>query len=232
MQNERVRHIMTEAVVWIDVGEPVVEVLRIFANYPVHHLPVVDGAEVKGMLSSADMLKLEHFIPKSGIQGSAALLNERFKVDTLMRRPVITAKLDDTIAEAASRMVTHGVHALPVVNDGNKLVGIVTTTDVMQALLHGIGIKPVAARPDASHKLTDMEMRHAIEAAKSAMLNGAAAEGIEAALLHLRERNVLLESLRADVARYLRGGHDLHLHARLLKNLDQLHQQTELSTPL
>jgi hypothetical protein len=55
---------------------------------------------------------------------------------------------------------------------------------------------------------------------------------IAAAMLHLHERNILLESLREDVARYLRGGHDQHLHARLLKNLDQLNRQTDLSTLL
>jgi CBS domain-containing protein len=58
-----------------------------------------------------------------------------------MRSPVVTAGLDDTIADAASRMVTHAVHSLPVVDESNHLLGIVTTTDIMQALLHGIGLK-------------------------------------------------------------------------------------------
>jgi CBS domain-containing protein len=232
MQNERVRHIMTEAVVWIDVGQPISEVLRLFAHYPVHHLPVVDAGEVKGMLSSADMLNLKHFIPKSGAQGSAALLNERFKVDMIMRRPVITAQPDDMISDAASLMATHGIHALPVVNDSNKLVGIVTTTDIMQALLHGIGIKPAPAERDAQRSLTELQMRHAVEAARSATRSGADEDGIAAAMLQLHERNILLEALREDMARYLRGGHDQHLHARLLKGLDQLKRQSELSAPL
>lgn len=230
--NERVRHIMTEAVVWIDVHEPITEALRLFADYPLHHLPVVDDGELKGMLSSADMLKLEHFIPKSGVQGSAALLNERFKVAVLMRRPVITAELDDTIADAASRMATRGIHALPVVNDNYKLVGIVTTTDIIQALLNGIGVETAPAQAAAQRALSDLEMHHAIEAAKSATLKGADADGIAAAVLQLQERNVLLESLREDVARYLHGGQDHQLHARLLKTLDRLKGQTGLAAPL
>jgi CBS-domain-containing membrane protein len=59
MLDERVRHIMTEAVRSIGVHEPITEALRFFANYPLHHLPVVDGSELKGVVSSADMLELE-----------------------------------------------------------------------------------------------------------------------------------------------------------------------------
>jgi predicted transcriptional regulator len=41
VQDVRIRHIMTQAVLSVSVSEPVTEVLRLFANYPVHHLPVV-----------------------------------------------------------------------------------------------------------------------------------------------------------------------------------------------
>jgi CBS domain-containing protein len=43
MQDEHVRHIMTAAVLSIDVGESITEAMRLFASYPAHHLPVVDG---------------------------------------------------------------------------------------------------------------------------------------------------------------------------------------------
>ena len=231
MQNERVRHIMSEAVVWIDVDDPVSEMLRMFANFPVHHLPVVDESGVKGMLSTADVLKLEHFMPRTQGQGSAALLNERFKISAIMRSPAITAQLDDTIADAVARMVMHGIHALPVVNETNKLVGIVTTTDIMQALLHGIGIKRAEAN-EAKRGPSDQAMRRAIAAAQAALQKGTDTDGVAASMLHLHERNVLLEGLREDVARYLHGGQDQQLHTRLLKNLGHLNRQSELSAPL
>jgi acetoin utilization protein AcuB len=170
MRDERVRHIMTEAVLSIGLHEPVTEVMRLFASYPLHHLPVVDGLQLKGMLSSADMLKLEYFLPKSGIKGSAALWSDRFSVQTLMRWPVFTAKPDDTIADAASRMATNGVHALPVINENGDLLGIVTTTDVMQALLHGIGLKPKLEQHEARRRPGELEMRPAIQSAESATL--------------------------------------------------------------
>ena len=234
MKDERVRHIMTEAVYSIGVHQPITEALRLFSAHPIHHLPVVDGLELKGMLSTADVLKLEYFLPKSGTQASAALLNDRFRIDTMMRRPVITAGPDVTIADAASRMETHGIHALPVVNENNRLLGIVTTTDIMQALLHGIGLKLRPEQHDEKTAPTELEMRRAIEAAESATLQGTDADGVAAALLFLRERNAMLEALRQDVARYLHG-EDARLHARLVKHIERLGQtgqRIELSIPL
>lgn len=228
MQQEHVRRIMSEAVLSIGVHEPVAEALRLFAGYPLHHLPVVDESGVIGMLSSADMLKLEHFIPRSGSQAAAAILNDRFPIEKLMRRPVISARPDDTIADAAASMATHGIHALPVVNEDNRLVGIVTTTDIVGALLHGIRPRPGPELCTTRRQPTELEMRHAIAAAESATLNGTDADGIAALLLYLHERYALLEELRQNVTRYLRSGQDEQLHARLLQDIDRLDRQAEL----
>ena len=234
MQDDRVRHIMTAPVLSIGVHEPITEVLRIFAHSPLHHLPVVDRSELKGILSSADMLQLEYFLPKSGLpksgmQGSAVLLNDRFRVQRMMRWPVSTAKLDDTIADAASRMATSGIHSLPVIDEDNQLLGIVTTTDIMQALLRGIGLKPRAEQREARRRPTGLEMRRAIQSAESMALNGTDPDGVAAAMLYLHERNAPLEDLRQNVTRYLRGGQDERLHTRLVREVDELEQTGEVS---
>lgn len=235
MQNVRVRHIMTTQVLSIDIDESITEALRLFAGYPVHHLPVIDETGLRGMLSSADMLKLEYFLPKPGARVSATLVNDRFKIEKLMRSPVMTAKLDDTIADAASRMVTSAVHALPVVDESNQLLGIVTTTDIMQALLHGIGVKSAAEEHSGTAQPAELVMRRAIEAANSATLHGNDPDGIAAAMLYLNERNAALEALRLDVARYVHAGQDERLHSRLVKDLEKLAQrgqEVEVAIPL
>jgi signal-transduction protein with cAMP-binding, CBS, and nucleotidyltransferase domain len=63
--DEPISRIMTEAVVAIEVDRPVSEVLDCFLQYPIHHLPVVQLGKLVGMLSSADVMKLEFFVPKS-----------------------------------------------------------------------------------------------------------------------------------------------------------------------
>jgi RNA polymerase-binding transcription factor DksA len=54
------------------------------------------------------------------------------KVQDLMTQDMLTAKPEETLEEVRSRMVEEGISALPVL-DGEELVGIVTSTDLMRA---------------------------------------------------------------------------------------------------
>lgn len=109
---ERVDRVMTEAVLAIDVKEPASEVLRLFAGYPVHHLPVLSGQKVVGMLSSADVRKLDAFLPKTGVAAND-YLNQHISVASLMSEPVITIQPHESLIDAARSMAMHGIHALP-----------------------------------------------------------------------------------------------------------------------
>jgi acetoin utilization protein AcuB len=234
MVDERIRHIIVGDVVSVDLHAPVSEAMRLFASRPLHHLPVTDGAVLKGMLSSADMLKLEHFRPRGGA-AAAALLDQHFRIETLMRYPVITAVPDDTIEVAASRMVLHGVHALPVVDDRGQLLGIVTTSDIMHALLHGIGVGASGMPQQPARRPGELEMRRALQAAEAAVLCGGDTDGVATALLYLHRRNGLLETLRTQIARYLRVGQDERLHSSLHRQLERCAEPgetTALETPL
>jgi hypothetical protein len=77
-------------------------------------------------------------------------------------------------------------------------------------------------------------MRRAIQSAESATLNGTDTDSVAASMPYLYERNALLEVLRKNVSRYLHGGQDERLHARLVKDTDRLSQsgqQIALSVP-
>jgi CBS-domain-containing membrane protein len=134
LPSERIETIMTEAVLSIGQHEGASAVLDHFSSCPIHHLPVVEGPRVVGMLSTADVMKLEHMLPRKGAP-ARELLDQRLKVRDLLRRAVITIRASQCIEEAATLMAQRGIHALPVVNDRDHLVGIVTTTDIMGAFL-------------------------------------------------------------------------------------------------
>ena len=227
MRYDRVRHVMTEAVQSINVHAPVTELLQRFAHHAIHHLPVVDGSTVCGMVSSADLLKLQHVLPKAVQPG--AMLDQRLRINQMMRQPVTSIGPDEPISSAAALMSRHGIHGLPVVDAGNHLVGIVTTTDIMAGLLRRLrelsgdsDDAPVntAAGPKAQG------WSHAVNAAHAAVVAGKDPDGVAAATLYLHHRNALLEALRRDVTRYLKFGQDPQLQTRLLKELDQLEAET------
>lgn len=186
---ERVRRVMTPAVISIEVDEPAGEVLRRFASHPVHHMPVVDGGKVVGMLSSADLMKLDAFLPRQG-HSAVDYLSRHLRVPQLMHSPAITIGPDQSVETAAALMASHGIHALPVVDFDGTLVGIVTTTDIMYAALHGPGEAPPApaARVAALEEVARLAERY---------LRGGQDERIHGLLVHAVERLRELE---------LRGG--------------------------
>lgn len=205
---DHVNKIMTAAVAWIDVDAPVTEMLRLLAEYPVHHLPVLNQGAVVGMLSSADVAKLKSFLPAQG-PSRAHLLDTKFHVRMLMRTPVVTVFEHDTVKRAAELMVRNAVHALPVVNQNGRLTGIITTTDVMAAYLGRLEdnlVHPLQRKDDVGG-------------------------GELSAAHHTYERQIALEKVAHTARRYLNAGQDQQLHAELTLALDEADRTTYTTAP-
>jgi predicted transcriptional regulator len=221
---ERVGHAMTGSVLSIDVNEPASEVLRLFAGYPIHHLPVLSGQKVVGMLSSADVMKLDALLPKGGVPADQ-FLNQRIRLATLMSKPVVTIRPERLLTDAAELMARHGIHALPVVNAQDDLLGIITTTDIIHAALQSARQSNVASDSGENvHsrdiRLTGAALEHAIAAAKTAIDAGQDQEGIAMALLFAHRRFVALEHVLQIADRYLNCGQDQSQRVALLKAIE------------
>jgi CBS domain-containing protein len=235
--DEPVNRLMTEAVLSVDAEEPAGEVLRLFRDYPVHHLPVVSDRRVIGMLSSADLLKLRAMLPKS-LVSVEDYLNEKMQVRALISRPPVTIAQHDTVERAAELMARHAIHSLPVVDPAGHLVGILTTTDIISAMFD-----PAPGRADVvfdAHprgaRMTREQLGRAVALATKAVNEGHDPDGFAAALLHAQHRIALLEGVAALAARYLSSGQDVGLHTALGKAIErarasQVSQHSEVQTP-
>jgi CBS domain-containing protein len=137
---ERIDRLMSAALS-IGVDESAGTMLRLFAEYPIHHLPVVSGRKVVGIVSSADVMKLDAFRPKSGLLSNEYLTH--VSVADLMSKPAITVRPHQSLIDAAHLMASHGVHALPVVDAEDQLLGILTTTDIIASTLDALTPRPL-----------------------------------------------------------------------------------------
>ncbi len=220
-----VDRLMSTATVSIDIEQPASTILRLFASYPIHHLPVLSGQQVIGMLSSADVMKLQAFLPKSA-SVSEQYLNQHASVATLVRKPVITISAHRLLSEAARLMSSHGIHALPVVDDQQRLLGVLTTTDIIQAALRPPDEAASASRPDGRPEPPDVrqspaEFDRALAEAKAAIAAGRDAQGVATALLGLQQRLGPLERVLQAADRYLNLGQDPPLVAILRKAITE-----------
>jgi CBS domain-containing protein len=229
--DEPVSRIMTEAVVAIDISRPVSEALDCFFQYPIHHLPVVRDGKLAGMLSAADVMKLEYFVPKATAD-RARYLDERLTIGQLMRQPVVGLQSTASLADAAERLIEQGVHAAPIVDEADRVVGIVTTTDIMRSLLHGPPRKgelpnPRSAQPPPTETVSDESQHHrkpsdqeyatALRTAETLHVEARDPRHLGKAMLYLDERRRYLEKVLELADRFLLTGQDEQTHALLLK---------------
>lgn len=98
-----------------------------------HHVPVVSGDKVVGMLSKTDLQKIS-FINTVDGQGLTTAMYDALTIEQVMTKDVETVQKTDTIHDVAVTLAKNQFHALPVM-DGDKLMGIVTTTDLIDYLI-------------------------------------------------------------------------------------------------
>ncbi|GGW53029.1 CBS domain protein [Winogradskyella epiphytica] len=106
-----------------------------FKRHKIRHIPVVAKDTIIGMLSYTDLLRISFAdaVDESETEVESMVYN-MFTIEQVMAKNVVTVTSDATIKEVAQILAQKEFHALPVV-DSNRLVGIVTTTDLIQYLL-------------------------------------------------------------------------------------------------
>ena len=224
--NDPVNRHMSEAVLSIESDASVKSMLNLFVSYPVHHLPVVKERTVVGMISSADLMKLEFFLPPPG-PARETLLNDRFKVDHVMRSPVVTVSEHETVQRAAELMAKNGIHSLPVVNRDDHLIGIITTTDLMDSCLRSSESAPASATEHVN--AVESQVATALASARDLVQRNEDPQGIAVALIHVQQRAAALELVVHAAKRYLNAGQDERLHAALQKTIERVDRLEQLS---
>ena len=201
LNEEPVNRLMTEPVLSIEIDEKPSEMFRLLTEYKVHHLPVVRGGVLVGMISSADLMKIDFLVPRTP-QRRYEYLDSRFKIEAFMRTAVVTASPTTSVEEAARLMVRHGVHAIPIVDAYDHLLGIITTSDIMSA-----GLQSVLAPA----RTADTGTARVPVAAAADEISGMARDYEQ-----LSSQVKQLERIRVAAKRYLGAGQDERLHAELM----------------
>lgn len=128
--------IMTAPVITLKKHDSLETAERLFKKHHIRHIPVVSSGVVIGMLSYTDLLRLS-FADIADIDSNVdadAMVYNMFSIKQVMKRNIVTVSPSNSIKEVAEILATKEFHALPVV-DNNKLIGIVTTTDLIKYLL-------------------------------------------------------------------------------------------------
>jgi acetoin utilization protein AcuB len=136
---------MTREVVTASPQATAGEAIGLCGERRIRHLPIVEDGRLVGIVSDRD---LRSALPAIGDPARAAALEEVL-VSDVMTRDVVTARPDDPVEAAANAMRERKIGCLPVVK-GGELVGIITSSDVMEALVYLVGAHEPGSRMEIS----------------------------------------------------------------------------------
>ncbi len=138
-----VKVVMTEDPITVGPETPLKDVAHVLVEHGVSGLPVVGAeGEVLGVISEADLLvkeaPAEVRSPFAWLLLKAADVESRAKLAArtageAMSSPAVCVQPEQTVYEAARKMMESGVKRLPVIDEDGRIVGIVTRADLMRA---------------------------------------------------------------------------------------------------
>jgi CBS domain-containing protein len=137
--------VMTRKVIFVKEDDPLIEAVVKMAEYEISGLPVLNNEDqITGVISEKDFLvrmnkkKAPSFVQVllqcADNSGCLIVPLKKLKVREVMSSPPITVKKETTMLEAANTLDRSNINRVPVIDDNNRLVGIIARSDLVQAM--------------------------------------------------------------------------------------------------
>ncbi len=132
----KIRRRMSQRLITISPDKTVLDALALMQKNSIRHLPVVDGKKFVGFVSEFDLREVR-LLP---------MARDILVRDVMIKKPV-TISPDETLEDAARLIFQHKIGGLPVLENG-KVVGVITSKDILAAFLEMMGVLESSSRID------------------------------------------------------------------------------------
>lgn len=130
---------MSKDLVTIEAGTKILDALDLMKKHNIHRLPVVEGDRMIGLVTEGIISRNTPSTMTSLDMREVTYLLNRTSANDIMEKNVITINKKALLEEAAVNMRKNAIGVLPVVEGDNKLVGIITEKDIMDAFVDVLG---------------------------------------------------------------------------------------------
>lgn len=121
----KVGDVMTKKVVVLEIGSSVVDAASLMKEKKIGSIIIVNKGKTAGIITDTDI------VYKIVAEGKDP---NKIKVEEIMSKPLRVIKPTAEIEEAAKAMKNNKIKRLPVVNDKNEVIGIITQSDIAKLL--------------------------------------------------------------------------------------------------
>ncbi|MEX1368288.1 MAG: CBS domain-containing protein [Nannocystaceae bacterium] len=130
-----VHKIMATNPLTVHEKQKVSEVHQLMVERKIHHVPVVSGTRLIGLISATDLMRVSYGDVNAQDPRAVDVLLDTYTIRDVMAEDVLTVGSSDTVRTAAEHLARGDFHSLPVLDDDGSLVGMVTSTDLIKYLL-------------------------------------------------------------------------------------------------
>ena len=136
-QNRPISEIMTEDVQVVERDQELHDVVEILTEYSVQHVPIVEEGKLVGLVSAGDIMEYSmNVLSKRFGKTLDTSMIEHAKIEEIMQTDLVTLSTGSKVL-AASEILSRGdIHSIPIIDDQETLVGIVTSTDLINFLMN------------------------------------------------------------------------------------------------
>ena len=140
-----VKNWMSKDIITVNVEDSMQDAGYLLREHNINVLPVMEKGRMVGIVTDRDLKKASPSDATTLDMHELLFLISKIKVRDLMKTPVITIPPDYTVEEAAVILLEKKISGLPVVDEKNQLVGIITRSDLFRVLisLTGLGQKGI-----------------------------------------------------------------------------------------
>ncbi len=144
--------IMTTRVVTVEMDDSIETIRKIFNNVEFHHILVVFGKKLMGVISDRDCLQAVSPFLDTFSEEKRDLNALRKKAHQIMSRKPITIAKNVTIETAAKLLMKHNIGCLPVMDEDKTVIGIVSWKDLLLHYTQYASLKKTTAKTKRTQK--------------------------------------------------------------------------------
>jgi CBS domain-containing membrane protein len=118
----------------VQLGQSLNDMRKLMCNSHIQHIPLVDGKKLVGLVRFTDLMKINLLVCGGDERSIDLIIDQQFNISDIMSTSLTTISNTDTIRQASSLLAEGSFHSLPVIDREGDVVGIVTTTDLINYL--------------------------------------------------------------------------------------------------
>jgi len=126
---------MSQPAITIDADDYAQDAVRLTNKHDIHMLPVMQNGQLVGIVTDQDIKRAPASDVYSANKEEDSHLLSDIKVKKIMTPDPVTVPYDYTLEETVEKFLVHNISGLPVVNQHQKVIGVITKSDLFQLIL-------------------------------------------------------------------------------------------------